>query len=87
MEKSPSTRTETQNNEKQEPFSRIEMKNTENQNTIDPNTTKKKKITQENRLNFELIKKIMTDKKTTIQSLKNQYWKKFKVETEKLNKL
>ena len=33
-----------------------------------------------------LIKKIMTEKKTTLPSLRNQDWKNVKVEIEKVNK-
>ena len=35
-------------------------------------------LTQENKINAELIKKIMTEKKIGLSSLKNQDWKKVK---------
>ena len=39
------------------------------------------------RKNVKLIKKIMTEKKTTLLSLRNQNWKEVKVKIEKINKL
>ena len=36
-----------------------------------PSTTKQM-LTQENEINVELIKKIMTERKTTLQSFRNQ---------------
>ena len=39
---------------------------------------------QEDKMNVELIKKIMTEKKTTLPSLRNQDGKKVKVETKKV---
>ena len=44
-------------------------------------------VKKEDKINMESIKKLMTEKKTTLPSLKNQDWKKDKVETEKINKL
>ena len=44
-------------------------------------------LTQEVKINVELIKKILTEKKTTLLSFRNQDRKKVKVETEKVNKL
>ena len=41
---------------KQEPFPQIEMQNTENWNTIDPSTPKQM-LTQEDKINVELIGK------------------------------
>ena len=38
-------------------------------------------------MNLKLMKKIMTRKKTTLPPLRNQDWKKFKVDTESVNKL
>ena len=42
-------------------------------------------LNQEDKISVELIKKIMTEKKTTLPSLKNEDRKKVKVETEKIN--
>ena len=42
-------------------------------------------LTQADRKNVELIKKIMTEEKTTLSSLRNQNWEKVQVETEKVN--
>ena len=44
-------------------------------------------ITLEDKINEALMKKMMTEKKTTLPSLRNQDWKNDKVETEKINKL
>ena len=60
--------------------------NTENKNITKPSITASM-LTQEDRKNVELIKKIMREKKTTLPSLRNQDRKNVKVETEKLNKL
>ena len=43
--------------------------------------------TLEDKINGELIKKIMTEKKITLLSFGNQDWKKVEIETEKVNKL
>ena len=40
-------------------------------------------LTQEEKMNEE----IMSEKKTTLPSLRNQHWKKVKAETEKINQL
>ena len=52
-----------------------------NQNTTDLNTTKQM-FTKEYRINVELIKKFMSEIKTTLPSLRG---KKVKVEAEKVN--
>ena len=44
-------------------------------------------LKQENKIKVKFIKKIMTEKKTSLPSLRNQDLKKVKVETVKLNKL
>ena len=61
------------------------MQNKENQNTPHPNTTKQM-LAQEDKINVELVKKIMTENKITLLSLRNQDYKKVKVENEKVNK-
>ena len=58
------------------PHTQIETLSTENQNVSDLSTTK---LT----LNVELIKKILTEKKTTLPFLRNQDWKQ--LETENVN--
>ena len=40
-------------------------------------------LTQEYKIKVESIKKIMTEKKTTLKSLRSHDWKKVKIETEK----
>ena len=62
------------NTEKQEHPDWTEMQNNENQNTTYPNTIKQMS-TQEDKINVELRKKIMTEKKTTLSSLRSQHWK------------
>ena len=57
-----------------------------NRNNTHPNTTDKN-LTQKDKMNEEIIKKIKTKKKTTLPSLKNCEWKTVKLETEKINKL
>ena len=37
-------------------------------------------------MNTEIIKRIMSEKKTILPSLRNQDWKTVKVESEKINK-
>ena len=44
-------------------------------------------LTQEDKINVILMKKIMTEKKTILPFLRNEDLKKCKVETEKVNKL
>ena len=61
------------------------MQNNGNQNTIYPNTTEQ--ILTQDKINVELIKKIMTEKKTILPSLRKQDWKKDKIETKKISKL
>ena len=56
------TRIETINTEKQEPLNETETQNPENQNTTDPSSTKQI-LTQEDKINVLLIKKIITEKK------------------------
>ena len=56
-----------QNTEKQKVSNQIERQNNENWNIT---------LTQEDKIKIELIKKIMTEKKTALPSLRNQDWKK-----------
>ena len=53
----------------------IKPQNTEYRNTTNPSTMKQI-LTHEAKINIELIKKIMTEKKTTLPSIRNQDWKK-----------
>ena len=43
-------------------------------------------LTHENKINVELLKKIMTEEKATLPSLRTKDWKNVKVETEKISK-
>ena len=78
----PNTVTEMLNTEKLEPSNQIRMQNNCNQHTINPNTTEQT-LTQEDKTNVEIIKRIMSEKKTTLPSLRNQDRKTVKAETEK----
>ena len=73
--------TETQNTEKPEPPNRIETQNNCNCNTTYPNITQQI-LTQDDKINVEIIKRIMSKKKNTLPSYRNQDWKTVKVETE-----
>ena len=73
-EQDPRARIEKPNTNKQEPPYQNETQNTKNRNTSHPRTTKQM-LTQDDKINVESIKKIMTEKKTTLPSLMNYYWK------------
>ena len=68
------------NTKKQEHSNGIEIQSNSNQNT------EQTLLTQEEKINVEIIKRMMSEKETTLPSLRNQEWKTVKVETEK-NKL
>ena len=55
-------------------------------NVTHPNTTEQT-LTQEEKMNIEIIKRIISEKKTTLPSLMIEDWKTVKAETEKINKL
>ena len=61
--------TERLNTEKPEPTNRIETPNNSNRNNTHPNTTEKT-LTQEEKNNVEILKRIMSKKKTTLSSLR-----------------
>ena len=44
-------------------------------------------LTLEDKINVNLIEKIMTERKITLPSLRNKDWKKVAIETENVNKL
>ena len=44
-------------------------------------------LTQEEKMNAEIIKRIMSEKKTSLPSVRNQDWRTIKSETEKINDL
>ena len=44
---------------------------------------KKQTLTQKEKINVEIMKKIISEKKATLPSLRNQDWKTAKAETEK----
>ena len=47
--------------------------------------TKKKKLSQEQKINLENVKRIMSSEKTLLPSLRNIEWKTLKIETNKMN--
>ena len=55
-------------------------------NTTHVNTTTQT-LTQEEKVNVEIMKRIMSEKKTTVPSLRNQDWRLVKSGTEKVNDL
>ena len=74
------SRIKTLNTEKQVPPKQIETQNTENLNATNSRATKQM-LTQEDKINVELIRKIIPEMKTTLPSLRNQDCEKVKVET------
>ena len=53
--------------------------------TIHYQTTKKKTLPQEQKINLENVKRIMNSEKTILPSLRNIEWKTLKTETNKIN--
>ena len=49
--------------------------------------THKRKIDPRGKINVDIIKRIMSEKKTTLPSLRNKDWRTVKSETEKVNDL
>ena len=70
---------------KKEPPNRIKKENTENQNPKLPSTPKQ--MLMQDKINLELMNKILSEKKTTLPSLRNLDWKNVMIETEKVIKL
>ena len=70
---------DSQNIDIQEQSNRKEPQTYKNRNTSHTNNTEKT-LTQEQKTNFENLKRIMDGKKTTLQSLKNIDWRKVKAE-------
>ena len=52
-----------------------------------PHTKTTQTQTQEEKMNIEKLKRVMSEKKTRLPSLRNQDWKIIKAETEKINEL
>ena len=55
-------------------------------NATDPTITKQI-LTQEDKMNVDLMKKIMTENKTTLPSPKTQDWEKIQAKKQKVNEL
>ena len=78
--------TETLNTEIPENFNQRQTLNNINENTTHPNTLKQT-LAQEGKFNVEIMKRIMSEKKTALPSLKNQDWKTIKAKLKKINDL
>ena len=72
--------------DRQERPKRDETQNTENKILTEVNSSAPM-LRPKERNNVESIKKAITKKKRILPSLRNQDWKKFKVETKNVNKL
>ena len=81
-QQTPTTVTETLNTGKPE----IPNQTLHNNDRYTANTLTKT-LTQEEQMNVDMIKRIVSEKKTTLPSLRNQDWRKVKSETEKVNLL
>ena len=66
----PNTVIEMLNTEKPETSNQIQTLDNSNRTTTHPNTTQQT-LTQEEKMNVELMKRIMSEKKTTLPSLRN----------------
>ena len=82
----PNTVSETLDTEKPKTSKQKEILSDSNRNTIQPNTTIQI-LTQEEKLSEENMKGIMSEKKPTLPSLRNQQWKTLNIETEKNKRL
>ena len=82
----PNTIINKLNPEKQESSILTEPQNNCNRNITHPNHTEQW-LTQEEKMNIEILKRIMSEKKTTLPSLRNQDGKTARVETYKINEL
>ena len=80
----PNTVTEALNTEKAETPNQNQMLNDNDWNTANTTT---QTLTQEEKINVEVMKRIMSEKKTTLSSLRSKDWGTVKSETEKVNDL
>ena len=66
-----------------------ELQTSANENTTLPNDTlpsnQEETLSQEQKINLENVKRIMSSEKTTLTSLRNIEWKTLKIETNKIN--
>ena len=77
----------TINTEKPKLFDRIETPTNINWNNTHPKTREETYKDTIRKINIEIMKRIMSEKKTTLPSLSNQDWKTVKVETDNINNL
>ena len=85
------TTTDTSTVVKQKQPNRNELPISENGNATQPNNAQpskpKETLSQEQKVNLENLKRIMTREKTTLPSLRNIEWKTVKTETNKINQV
>ena len=71
---------------KQVQSNRNEPPNLENRNTIQPHN-KEQTLIQEQKIDFENLKRIMNEQRTTLPPRRNIEWRTIKMETEKINQV
>ena len=71
---------DTLNTEKQNPCNRTEPQSNNTRNTTYSKHTEQR-LAQQEKMNTEIIKRIMSEKKNTLPSLRNKDWKTGKAET------
>ena len=74
---------------KQKQSNEKEPQTSANENTTLPNDTlsnnQEETLSQEQKVNLEIVKRIMSSEKTILPSLRNIEWKTLKIETNKIN--
>ena len=82
---------DTSSGVKQKQSNENELPTSENENTTLPNDTlpsnHEETLSQEQKINLENVKRIISSEKTTRPSLRNIEWKTFKIETNKINRI
>ena len=80
---------DTSNGVKQRQSNEKELPTPANEKTTLPNDTlpsnQEETISQEQKINLENVKRIMSSEKTILPSLRNREWKTLKIETNKIN--
>ena len=79
----PNTLIDTPNIEKQEQCNRNELQSNNNRNNAHPND-REQTLTEKEETMMNNLKRIMSEKKTRLPSLRNNDWNTVKAETEKL---
>ena len=80
---------DTSSGVKQNQSNEQELQTSENENTTLPNDTlpsnQEETLSQEQKINLENVKRIISSEKTILSSLRNIEWKTLKIETNKIN--